>query len=194
MKIAERFLQKQCTVRAAFADADAFFLEWLWSSRSLSPWFCAFLLKLLLFVGFVQPLITNSFEYSNTPYLKMADFCALKAKFMFISLKICLINQDPPYISAPEMAWNMQMSTNDNSIHAQRLASLATNSHSFTLRFPYFLETLCPYFEKYRRTTMLPADFRTNSVKYGQLGRSVMLISSTHFRAGHEMRLLTCEI
>ena len=51
-------------------------------------------------------------------------------------------------------------------------ASLATNSQSFTSRFPYFLDTLCPYFEKYRRTSVLPADFRTNTVKYGRVGRS----------------------
>ena len=39
-------------------------------------------------------------------------------------------------------------------------------------RLPYFLETLCPYFEKYRRTSVLPADFHTNAGKYGQVGRS----------------------
>ena len=58
-KTAEHFLQKQCTVCAAFVDADKSFLERLLSGRSLFPWFRAFF---LLFVGFVQPLITNSFQ------------------------------------------------------------------------------------------------------------------------------------
>ena len=40
------------------------------------------------------------------------------------------------------MAWHMKMSTNDNSSSSQRVASMATNSHSFTPRFPYFLETV----------------------------------------------------
>ena len=55
-----------------------------------------------------------------------------------------------------------------------RSALLATNSHSFTSSFPYFLETLCPYFEKYGRTSKLPADFCTNTVKYGWAGRSAL--------------------
>ena len=29
-----------------------------------------------------------------------------------------------------------------------------------------------PYFEKYARTSVLPADFRTNTVQYGRVGRS----------------------
>ena len=103
----------------------------------------------------------------------MANFRkASNAKSMFISLKTFLTNQDRLYISAPEMAWNMQMSTNDNSINAEQLAPLATNSHLFTSRFPYFLENLCLYFEKYGRTSVLLADFRTNIVKYKQVGRS----------------------
>ena len=40
----------------------------------------------------------------------------------------------------------------------------------FTSRFPYFLDTLCPYFEKYGHASILPADFRTNMGKYGQAG------------------------
>ena len=43
---------------------------------------------------------------------------------------------------------------------------------SFTSRFPYFLETLRPYFEKYGRTSVLPANFHTNTGKYGWVGRS----------------------
>ena len=52
-------------------------------------------------------------------------------------------------------------------------ASLATNSHLFMSRFPYFLETLCLYFEKYGHTSVLPANFRTTTVKYRPVGRSV---------------------
>ena len=68
-------------------------------------------------------------------------------------------------------------------INALQSASLATNSHLFTSRFPYFLETLSLYFDKYRHTSVLPADFRTNTVKYGQVGRSATepdLQSQTH--------------
>ena len=59
-KTGEFFLQKQCPVCAAFADAHASFLEWLLTGRSLFSWFCAFF---LLFVTFVQPLITDSFKF-----------------------------------------------------------------------------------------------------------------------------------
>ena len=62
-KTAEHFLQTQCTVCADFADADTSFLEQLLSGRNLFPWFRAFF---LLFVGFVHPLITNSFEFKPT--------------------------------------------------------------------------------------------------------------------------------
>ena len=57
-KTAKHFLQKQCTVCAAFADADTSFLEWLLSDQNLFPWFLVF----FLFFGFVQPLVTDSFE------------------------------------------------------------------------------------------------------------------------------------
>ena len=128
------------------------------------------------FLGFVHSYSSSSFSCShlsptasnsNPLYLKMADFRkALNAKSKFTGLKICLTNQGRPYTSALEM----EMSMNDNSINAQQSASLAMNSHSFTLQFPYFLETLCPYVEKYGCTTILRADFRTNTVKYGQAG------------------------
>ena len=76
------------------------------------------------------------------------------------------------------MAWNMQMSMNDNfnewqlPINDLQSALLATNSHLFKSRFPYFLETLCLYLEKYRHTSVVPADFRTNTAQYGRVGRS----------------------
>ena len=37
---------------------------------------------------------------------------------MFIGLTNFLTNQDQPYTSVTEIAWNMQMSTNDNSINS----------------------------------------------------------------------------
>ena len=57
-KTAEHILQKQCTVCAVFANADASFLERLLSGQSLFPWFHA----LFLLIAFMQPLITNIFE------------------------------------------------------------------------------------------------------------------------------------
>ena len=59
-KTTEHFLQKQYSVCAAFADAGASFLARLLSDRSFFPWFLAFF---LLFVGFVQLLVTDSFEF-----------------------------------------------------------------------------------------------------------------------------------
>ena len=61
-KVRTKFLQKQCTVCAAFADADMSFLERLMSGRSLFPWSLAFF---LLFLGFVQSLATNRFVYKS---------------------------------------------------------------------------------------------------------------------------------
>ena len=55
-----KFLQKQCTVCAAFADADMSFLEQLMSGRSLFPWSLAFF---LLFLGSMQSLATDRFVY-----------------------------------------------------------------------------------------------------------------------------------
>ena len=56
---------------AAFADADASFLERLLSGQSLFVRFRAFF---LLFVCFVQPLITGSFEFKPAMYRQMANF------------------------------------------------------------------------------------------------------------------------
>ena len=117
---------------------------------------------------------------SNLPYLKMTNFRkALNAKLMFIGLKKFLTNQDRPYISVPEMTKNMQMSTNDNSTNTQRSCLLAANSLLFTLRFLYFLESLCPYFKKYARTSILPNNFHTNTVKYGWAGRSAITTNTS---------------
>ena len=56
-----KFLQKQCTVCAAFADGDMSFLERLMlSGRSLFPWSLPFL---LLFLGSVQSFATDRFVY-----------------------------------------------------------------------------------------------------------------------------------
>ena len=55
-----KFLQKQCTVCAAFADGDMSFLERLMSGRSLFPLSLPFF---LLFLGFVQSPATDHFVY-----------------------------------------------------------------------------------------------------------------------------------
>ena len=52
-----KFLQKQCSVCAAFADGDMSFLERLTSGRSLFPWSLPFSL------GSVQSLATDRFVY-----------------------------------------------------------------------------------------------------------------------------------
>ena len=59
IKVRTKFLQKQCTVCAAFADADMSFLERLMSGRSLFPWSLAF------FLGSVQSLATDRFVYKS---------------------------------------------------------------------------------------------------------------------------------
>ena len=94
---------------------------------------------------------------SNPSHLNMTTFRKV--------LKTFLTNQDQPYISALEMAQNMQMSMNDNSTNTQRSSLLATYSHLCTSLSLYFLETLRPYFEKYARTSVLLTNFRTNTVK-----------------------------
>ena len=50
-------------------------------------------------------------------------------------------------------------------------SSSISRSH-FLPKSKNFLETLCPHFEKYRRTCVLMVDFRINMVKYGLGGRS----------------------
>ena len=47
---------------------------------------------------------------------------------------------------------------------------------SFTSWYPYFLETLCPYYEKYGRTSVLSADFHTNTGKNGRVGSLLISI------------------
>ena len=44
--------------------------------------------------------------------------------------------------------------------------------------FRTFWKLLCPYFEKYGCTSVLLADFRTNTVKYGRVGMSVIFLFS----------------
>ena len=51
--------QRKCIECAAFADPNTSFLEHLLSGQRLLPWFREFF---LLFIGFVQPLITDSFK------------------------------------------------------------------------------------------------------------------------------------
>ena len=47
---------------------------------------------------------------------------------------------------------------------------------SFMSSYPYFLETLCPYFEKYGRTSVLSADFHTDTGKNGRVGSLLISI------------------
>ena len=61
-KTAGHFLKKQSTMCAAFADAVSF-LQRLLSGWSLFPWFLAFC---FLFVGFMQPHVTDSFVSKPT--------------------------------------------------------------------------------------------------------------------------------
>ena len=50
--------------------------------------------------------------YSNLPYLKLANFCkVLMQSQCALVQQAFLTNQDRPCTSAPEMVWNMQMST-----------------------------------------------------------------------------------
>ena len=53
----------------------------------------------------------------------------------------------------------------------QWLASLATNSHCSRRDF-HTSWKLCPYFEKYRHTSVLLANFRLNTGTYRRVGRS----------------------
>ena len=132
-KTTEHLLQKQCTERAAFADAGAFFLERLLSGQFVSlvlcilpplRQFCAFFLLFSFMHSSSSSSVSCSHlspraSNSNPPYLKTANFRkALNAKSMFIGSKTFFTSQDRLYTSAPEMAWNIQMSMNNNSINA----------------------------------------------------------------------------
>ena len=59
LKTAEHFLQKQCTMCAAFADANASFPEWLLSGQSLFPWFRAFFLLFLFHAAIYHQQLVN---------------------------------------------------------------------------------------------------------------------------------------
>ena len=61
--------------------------------------------------------------------------------------------------------------------HHRSTISFAGNKlASFMSPFPYFLETLCLYSEKYRRTSILPANFCINMGIYRWVGRSGRVI------------------
>ena len=76
---------------------------------------------------------------SNLPYRKMATFhkVLMQSRCSLVQ-QTFLTNQDWLDTSGPEMAWNMQISRNDNFPFM-----LATNLHLFTSRFLYFLENSC---------------------------------------------------
>ena len=91
----------------------------------------------------VQRIQTRHFWWLASVKLWMQSRCSL-------AYKAFLTNQDRLYTSAPEMAWKMQMSTNCDSINAQRSTLLTTNLHSFLSPFPYFLGMLCLYLRNMR--------------------------------------------
>ena len=110
-KTAEHFLPKTCTMCAAFTDANAYFLKQLLSDRRLFLWYSAFF---LLFVGFVQPLITDSVEFK--PTVKEDDYLPYNfdAKSMFIGLTNFLDQSGPAVYFSPRNGLKYA-STNDNS-------------------------------------------------------------------------------
>ena len=125
----------------------------------------------LLFVGFVQPLVINSFIFK--PAITEDGFRkALNAKLMFIGLKNLVDQTGSAIYFRLRNGLKYANVMNDNSINAERSTLPATNLCSLAWRFPYYLETLCLYFEKFARTSILPADFCTNTDKYGQVGMS----------------------
>ena len=99
----------------------AFFLLFIsFVHSSSSSLFQAFF---LLFISFVHSSSSSSVSCnllsptaSNPPYQKMANFhiVSMQSRCSLV-LQTFLTNQDRPYISALEMAWNMQVSPNDNS-------------------------------------------------------------------------------
>ena len=68
----------------------------------------------------------------------------------------------------------MQISMNTNSINPQQTSSLATNLHAFMSWFLLFLEL---FIMKNVRTSILWADFQTNAVKYGEVGKYTVCIT-----------------
>ena len=111
-----KFLQKQCTVCAAFADADMSFLERLMSGRSSFPWSCILPpLPRFRAVTCYRPLwlqTCHMWRWLTFAKLRMQNRCSLVQQTF-------LTNQDRPYTFVTEIAWNMQMSTNDNSINTR---------------------------------------------------------------------------
>ena len=91
----------------AFADADMSFLERLMSGQSLFPWSLAFF---LLFLGSVQSLATVRFVYKPA---MMANFKLRMQSRCSLVYQTFLTDHDRLYTSVMEIAWNTQMSTND---------------------------------------------------------------------------------
>ena len=85
---------------------------------------------------------------SNPPYRKMAStkfLCKVDVQWfnkLFGPIRTGHILQPQKWLEIYKCQQTI------TPINPLRSASLATNSHSFTSRFPYFLETLCLYFEK----------------------------------------------
>ena len=66
-------------------------------------------------------LFTNPPWWLTSVKLRMQSRCS-------VVYKTFLTNQDRPYTSVTEIAWNMQMSTNDNSINGPQSILLTTNA------------------------------------------------------------------
>ena len=130
------------------------------------------------FLGFVNSSSSSSVSSShlsptalNPPYWKMANFHK-------VSMFIGLTNRT----SCILQVWKwLEICKCKRTITPHQHFTLGFAGNKlvlFTSRFPYFLETQCPYFEKYRRTSVLPANFRTIRGKYGQVGRCVQTYGS----------------
>ena len=101
----------KCHFSNGWCLVGACFLGLLHSSSSSSvP--CCHLLPSALF--------TNPPWWLTSVKLQMESWCSLVYQTF-------LTNQDRPYTSATEIAWNMQISTNDNSINGPQSLLLATN-------------------------------------------------------------------
>ena len=68
----------------------------------------------------------------------------------------------------------MQMSTND---HQRSTINFNGNELAFVRIMISIISGNSLYSENYAHTSVLPADFRSNTVRYRQVGRSVLILS-----------------
>ena len=107
-----------------FADAHASYLEWLLSGRSSFPWFLAFF---LLFVSFVQPLVTDSYIWLTFVKLRMLS------RYSCVWTLFFLTNQDSCILQPRKWLQICIIYVNNNSINSKRPTSLRScpNFHTF---------------------------------------------------------------